>query len=79
MNSNVQVGSKSDSPVFAGNARFLLGLALITAGLYIGLFSNIQGHALGLFLVLASPFVIFKDEESFKERRFATDSRTCES
>ena len=52
-----------DVPVFAGNFRFLLGLAMALAGLYVATLSDIHGHGLGLLLVIASPFMIFKDDK----------------
>ena len=63
MNCKAENYKSYDTPVFAGNFRFLLGLLLIPVGLYIATLSGIQGHGLGLLLVLASPFVIFKDDK----------------
>lgn len=62
MTRNIQFKKSSDSPAYAGNQRFLLGLAMILIGLYAILFSDFQGHGFGFFLVFASPFIIFKDE-----------------
>ena len=61
MHCEVQNYKSYDTPVLAGNLRFLLGLLLLFAGLYIATLSDIQGHGLGLLLVIAFPFVIFKD------------------
>ena len=52
-----------DVPALAGNFRLLLGFILAFAGLYIATLTNIQGHGLGLLLVLGSPFVVFKDNK----------------
>ncbi|MEP7037700.1 MAG: hypothetical protein ABI891_05110 [Acidobacteriota bacterium] len=52
-----------DTPSIAGNTRFMLGVTLTFIGLYIALFSGIQGHGLGFLLVFFSPFVIFTDDE----------------
>jgi hypothetical protein len=62
MSRNVQFRKTSDSPAYAGNNRFLLGLLVMIAGLYAILFSDFQGHGFGFFLIFASPFIIFKDE-----------------
>ena len=72
MSSNIQVARNSDTPAFAGNSRFLLGLLLIIVGFYIGLFSDFQGHAFGFFLVLISPLIIFKDDDSFYEKNLSS-------
>ncbi len=64
MNCCVEVEAEKNYDTFAlaGTFRFLLGLILVFVGLYISTLADIQGHGLGLLLVLASPFVIFKDE-----------------
>jgi hypothetical protein len=49
------------APVLAEDFRFLFGLLMVFGGLYIATLSDIQGHGLGLLLVIGSPFVIFKD------------------
>lgn len=61
MNCQAESYKSYSIPVFAGNWRFLLGLVMAFAGLYIAILSDIQGHGLGLLLVFAFPFVIFKD------------------
>ena len=61
MNCYVETQKNYAAPVLAGTFRFLLGLLLAFAGLYIAMLSDIQGHALGLLLVFGSPFVILKD------------------
>jgi hypothetical protein len=52
-----------DVPVFAGTSRFLLGLLLALAGLYVAALTDIQGHGVGLLLTLGSPFVVFTDKK----------------
>ena len=61
MNCCVETEKNYAAPVLAGTFRFLLGLIMAFAGLYIGTLSEIQGHALGLLMALGAPFVIFKD------------------
>jgi hypothetical protein len=75
MSCNVQVEENyslergHDDPTFAGTLRFLLGLTLMFAGLYVAVFGNFQGHGLGFFLVFASPLIMFKDDEEPRDRR----------
>lgn len=61
MSCQVENYKSYNAPVLAGNFRFLLGLLLLAAGLYIATLSDVRGHGLGLLLVIAFPFVIFKD------------------
>ena len=61
MNYQVEDYKSYDKPVPAGSFRFLLGLLMGLAGFYITVLSGIEGHGLGFFMMLASPFVIFKD------------------
>jgi len=63
MNCGAQVQKSYGTPALAGTFRFLLGLGLLFAGLYTATLSDMQGHGLGLLLVLGSPFVIFKDDK----------------
>ena len=63
MSCNVQVQKNYDAPALAGTFRFLLGLGLFFAGLYIALFSGIQGHGLGLVVSFGSAFVMFTNEK----------------
>ena len=63
MNCQVENYKSYDVPVPAGNFRLLFGLLLAFAGLYIATLSDIQGHGLGLLLVIASPFMILKDKK----------------
>ena len=50
-------------PVLAGTFRFLCGLAVVFAGLYLAAFSNVRGHELGLLLIIGSPFIMLKDDK----------------
>ena len=63
MNCNAEARKSYSAPVLAGNFRLLAGLILTFAGLYIATLTDIQGHGLGLLMVLGSPFVIFKDDK----------------
>ena len=63
MNCQVETYRSYENPVLAGNVRFLLGFVLALAGFYITALAGFQGHGLGFFLMLAAPFVIFKDGE----------------
>jgi hypothetical protein len=63
MSCNVEKYKTYDAPVLAGTYRFLLGLALMSIGLYTAILSGIQGHALGFLLAFGSLFIIFKDEK----------------
>lgn len=50
-----------DVPIFAGTFRFLVGLILMFAGLYVAMLTDLHGHGLGFLLVFSAPFLIFKD------------------
>lgn len=63
MNCNVEVERSYSAPVLAGTFRFMLGIVLMSVGLYAAVLSNFQGHILGLLLVFGSPFVILKDDK----------------
>lgn len=52
-----------DSPALAGNVRLILGLAMMIAGLYFGLFTEMPGQGLGLLSLIASPFVFLTDKK----------------
>lgn len=52
-----------NSPVPAGRVRLILGLTMMIAGLYFGLFTEMPGQGLGLLSFIASPFVILTDEK----------------
>ena len=63
MNCCIEAEKSYKVPVLAGTFRFLSGLAVLLAGIYLATFSNIQGHGLGLLLIFGSPFVILKDDK----------------
>ncbi len=51
------------SPTLAGRARLILGLTMMIAGLYFGLFTDMPGHGLGLLFFIVSPFVFLTDKK----------------
>jgi hypothetical protein len=53
-----------NSPALAGTVRLILGLAMMFAGLYFGLFTEVPGHGLGLLFFIVSPFVFLTDRKS---------------
>jgi hypothetical protein len=55
------LGTANFSKAFE-KARLLLGLGMLLAGLYFGLFSVGAGEGLGLLTVMASPFVMLTDK-----------------
>lgn len=63
MNCNAEVQKNYSAPSPAAVFRLLLGLTMMFAGLYIVTLSEIQGHGLGLLLVLGSPFMILNDNK----------------
>ena len=63
MNCCIEAEKSYTVPVLAGTTRFLTGVAVFFAGLYLAAFSDVQGHGLGLLLIFGSPFVILKDGE----------------
>lgn len=63
MNCQVEYDKNYDVPVLAGNWRVLLGMLAAFAGLYISVFTDFQGHGLGLLLIIASPFVFLTDRK----------------
>ena len=63
MNCNAEVQKNYSAPSLADVFRLLLGLTMMFAGLYIVTLSEMQGHGLGLLLVLGSPFMILNDNK----------------
>ncbi len=55
------IGTTNYSAVFE-KARILLGLVMLFAGLYFGLFTAGAGEGLGFLTVMASPFVMLTDK-----------------
>lgn len=52
----------TNSLTLAGRVRLILGLAMMIAGLYFALFTDMPGHGLGLLCFLVSPFVFLTDK-----------------
>ena len=50
-------------PTLAGPVRLILGMTMMIAGLYFGLFTEIPGHGLGLLFFIVSPLVILTDKK----------------
>lgn len=50
-------------PTLAGRFRLILGLTMMIAGLYFGLFTNMPGHGLGLLSFIVSPLVFLTDKK----------------
>ena len=57
MNGNI------NSPALAGKARLIIGLTMMIAGLYFGLFTEMPGHGLGLLAFIVSPLVFLTDKK----------------
>ena len=53
----------ASSPEPAGLIRLVLGLTMMIAGLYFGLFTGMPGHGLGLLCFIVSPFVFLTDKK----------------
>ena len=62
-NCATEMKGNGNSPALAGQVRLILGLTMMIAGLYFGLFTNMPGHGLGLMLFLVSPFVFLTDKQ----------------
>ena len=62
MNYATELKAPATYPTPAGKIRLILGLTMMIAGLYFGLFVGGQGHGLGLLSFLVSPFVILTDK-----------------
>lgn len=60
---NSEVRRNYDEPVLAGTYRFLLGILMLIAGIYISTLTDFQGHGFGYLLILGSPFVVLKDNK----------------
>ena len=63
MSCKAEVIKTYDAPMIAGTFRFLLGLTMLIAGLYITTLSDFQAHGFGFLLILGSPFVILEDSK----------------
>jgi hypothetical protein len=61
---NAVTNGNMDSPALAGPVRLILGLTMMIAGLYFGLFTEMPGHGLGLLFFIVSPFVFLTDKKN---------------
>ena len=62
-NYSTEIYGSVNSPEPAGKFRLILGLIMMFAGLYFGLFTETPGHGLGLLSFIVSPFVILTDKK----------------
>ncbi len=60
---NAATNENLTSPALAGRIRLILGLTMMIAGLYFGLFTDVTGHGLGLLLFIVSPLVFLTDKK----------------
>ena len=60
---NAATNENLTSPALAGRIRLILGLTMMIAGLYFGLFTDMPGHGLGLLFFIVSPFVFLTDKK----------------
>jgi predicted metal-binding membrane protein len=58
-----EMNGYAHSPEPAGPVRLILGLTMVIAGLYFGLFTTLPGHGLGLLSFIVSPFVFLTDKK----------------
>jgi len=63
MNYATETNGNANSPALAGRVRLILGLTMMIAGLYFGLFTAVTGHGLGLMCFIVSPFVYLTDRK----------------
>lgn len=63
MNYATEIKGNANLPTPAGKVRLILGMTMMVAGLYFGLFTEVTGHGLGLMSFLVSPFVMLTDGE----------------
>jgi predicted lipid-binding transport protein (Tim44 family) len=68
MNYRNNKNAKTNLPMLSGNVRLILGVVMLFAGLYFGLFSEIKGHGLGLIVSMISPLLILTDDKSETSR-----------
>ena len=59
-----EMRGNANSPELAGRVRLILGLTMMIAGLYFGLFTDMPGHGLGLMFFIVSPLVFLTDKKS---------------
>ena len=60
-NYSTEIYGNVNSPKLAGKVRLVIGMIMMFAGLYFGLFTEMPGHGLGLLSFLVSPFVFLTD------------------
>jgi len=58
-----EMNGNAYQPTLAGPFRLILGLTMMIAGLYFGLFTEVIGHGLGLLCFIVSPFVFLTDKK----------------
>lgn len=58
-----EMNGYADAPELAGSVRLVLGLTMMIAGLYFGLFTEMPGQGLGLLSFIISPFVFLTDKK----------------
>lgn len=58
-----EITGNANSPELAGRVRLTLGLTMMIAGLYFGLFTQMPGQGLGLLCFIISPFVFLTDKK----------------
>jgi len=59
-----EMKGNANYPELAGRVRLILGLTMMIAGLYFGLFTDMPGHGLGLMFFIVSPLVFLIDKKS---------------
>ena len=59
-----EMKGNANYPELAGRVRLILGLTMMIAGLYFGLFTDMPGHGLGLMFFIVSPLVFLTDKKS---------------
>ena len=62
-NANGIMNVNAGSPELTGPVRLILGLTMMIAGLYFGLFTEMPGQGLGLLSFIASPFIFLTDKK----------------
>ena len=67
-----EIKGYGNSPEPAGKVRLVLGLTMMIAGLYFGLFTEITGHGLGLLAFIVSPLVFLPDKKRTSDRPTTT-------
>lgn len=63
MNCIAETIKNHETQIFTEGFRILFGITLMLVGLYIGAFTDFQGHGLGFLLIFGSPFILLSDEK----------------